>query len=373
MRILHLLNDCQEIGNGIINAAIDLACKQAEAGFEVAVVSSGGEYEDLMKRYGIQHFYLDKRRNPVQICKSILRFRHIVKTFSPDIVHAHMMTGVVLARFCRRGPTEYKLVSTVHNEYQLSSILMGLADRVIAVSRSVAESMGKRGIPMQKISVVANGTIGSPRCRAIAEIEPMPLNRPAITTVAGLNYRKGIAELIEAFVQIADAHPGVHLYLVGNGPDRKDFEQQASRSPYANRIHFEGFQPEPQRYLLSTDVFVLASNREPFGLVLSEAREAGCAIVASEVDGIPEVLEDGKAGLLVPPRDISALSTALSHLLSSPTELERWKQHAKEHVEWLSVDRVHQETLTVYQHAILQSFALANRKPGSNRMRLGEE
>lgn len=373
MRILHILNDCREIGNGIVNAAVDLACLQSQAGLEVAVACGGGEYEGLMKRYGVQCFHLDQRRNPIQLLQAILRLRRIVQTFAPDIVHAHMMTGAVLARFGRWQRSEYTLVSTVHNEHQSTSILMGLADRVIAVSQSVAHSMHDRGVPIHKISVVSNGTIGSPRRRPLAETEPICLNRPTITTVAGLFYRKGIAQLIEAFVQIADANPTVHLYLVGDGSDRQAFEQQALNSLFADRIHFEGFQPEPQRYLLSTDIFVLASSREPFGLVLSEAREAGCAIIASEVDGIPEVLEGGKAGILVPPGDVSALSTALSDLLQSPTQLQGWQQRAQDHLEWLSVDRVHQETLAVYQDAILPGFASAYQKPGSNCMRLGKE
>lgn len=351
MRILHVLNDVRELGNGIINVAIDLACLQAQAGFEVAIASAGGEYEALMKQYGVQHFHLDQRRHPIALIKAAKGFRAIVRRFNPDVVHTHMMTGVILAR-CLRGDAPYALISTVHNEFQRASVLMGLADRVIAVSGSVAESMQRRGIPVDKLRVVTNGTIDSPRKRSRPSPEPLPLHRPAITTVAGMYHRKGIAQLIKAFVQIADADPKMHLYLVGNGPDRAEFEQQALESPYADRIHFEGFQPEPQRYLLSTDVFVLASHREPFGLVLSEAREAGCAIVASEVDGIPEVLEGGKAGLLVPPGDVSALATALSHLLGNPTQLEHWKHRAQQHLGWLSVKRVHRETLQVYRGAI---------------------
>jgi glycosyltransferase involved in cell wall biosynthesis len=230
--------------------------------------------------------------------------------------------------------------------------LMGLADRVIAISEAVALSMQQRGIPPRKLSVVANGTLGSRRQRSLSEIEPMPLQHPAIVTVAGMSQRKGIANLIEAFGQIASHLPTAHLYLVGDGPDRATFEQQANQTPWRHRIHFEGFQPEPQRYLLATDVFVLASHREPFGLVLSEAREAGCAIVASEVDGIPQVLEQGRAGLLVPPGDATALANALSHLLTHPQALQTWQHQSQQNLEWLTVERVHRETLAVYQETI---------------------
>jgi len=186
-------------------------------------------------------------------------------------------------------------------------------------------------------------------------IEPVKLRHPAIVTVAGMFHRKGIANLIRAFEQLANDFPIAHLYLVGDGPDRPDFEQLARQVSGHDRIHFEGFQPEPQRYLLATDIFVLASHREPFGLVLSEAREAGCAIVASDVDGIPEVLEQGHRGVLVPPRDETALANALSQLLSNPESLQNWRHQSQQNLEWLTVDRVHRETLKIYQGAIAPS------------------
>lgn len=351
MRILHLLNHVQEIGNGIVNVAIDLACLQAKAGHQVAVASAGGEFEILLAKYDVKHFVLNQARNPVNLVKAVQYYREIVREFQPDIVHTHMMTGVVLARLLKTG-FNYALISTVHNEFQRSSVLMGLADRVIAVSNAVANSMVRRGIPKSKICVVYNGTLGSPRTRKISEYQPLTLSRPAIATVAGMYHRKGIAELIDAFSKIAANFPELHLYLVGNGPDKLTFETQAQNTPFSNRIHFTGFQPEPQKYLLSCDIFVLASHQDPFPLVLSEAREAGCAIVATNVDGIPEALDNGKAGILVPPKDSCALANALSELLNSPQMLQKWQNQAQTNLEWLNVARVNRETLAVYEEAI---------------------
>jgi glycosyltransferase involved in cell wall biosynthesis len=356
MRILHILNHVQEIGNGIVNVAVDLACLQAKAGHELGVASAGGEYEELLTRYGARHFKLDQTRKPINLLKAASRYRTIVQEFQPDIVHAHMMTGVVLARILR-AKTRYGLVSTVHNEFQRSAVLMGLADCVIAVSNAVSCSMTRRGIPHKKLRVVCNGTLGSPRSRPLNEYLPLPLKRPAIATVAGMYRRKGIAELIDAFAQIALDFPDAHLYLIGNGPDRALFEAQAQNTPVADRIHFEGFQPEPQRYLLATDIFVLASHREPFGLVLSEAREAGCAIIATDVDGIPEALDGGQAGLLVPPADSQALAAALVQLLSDPNVLHTWKKQAQHNLDWLTAGRVNEETLAVYRELLAEELS----------------
>ncbi|KKD36789.1 glycosyltransferase family 4 protein [Limnoraphis robusta] len=353
MKILHILNHIRATGNGIVNVAVDLACLQAKAGYQVGIISGGGEYEALLNDYGVQLFLLNQTRKPINIIKAAMGYRAIIKDFKPDIIHAHMMTGMVFAKVLK-GNFKYGLVSTVHNEFQRSAVLMGLANRVIAVSHPVAQSMIKRGVNSQKLRVITNGTLGSPRTRSLVDYQPLSLKRPALTTVAGMSQRKGISELIDAFAQIALDFPNAHLYLVGDGPDKQLFETQAQKISVSDRIHFEGFQPEPQRYLLATDIFVLASHRDPSPLVIPEAREAGCAIVASDVDGIPEALEGGKAGVLVTPKNSHALAIALRELLSHPDLLQQFRERAKQNLEDLQVSRVNQETLEVYQELLLK-------------------
>ncbi|MGH1392757.1 MAG: glycosyltransferase, partial [Trichormus sp.] len=122
MRVLHILNHVREIGNGIVNVAVDLACLQAKSGHDVAIASAGGEYEILLAQYGVQHFQLDQTRTPMNLIHAVRGYREIIKEFQPDIVHAHMMTGVVLGKILKAG-NSYALVATVHNEFQRSAIL----------------------------------------------------------------------------------------------------------------------------------------------------------------------------------------------------------------------------------------------------------
>jgi glycosyltransferase involved in cell wall biosynthesis len=225
---------------------------------------------------------------------------------------------------------------------------MGLADRVIAVSNGVAQSMVEAGIPQRKLSVVLNGTLGSARAGHAGQHSKADLRQPAIVTVAGLNYRKGIGELLTAFEMLAPANPSAHLYIVGTGPERELFEERGARSSFAGRIHFEGFRPNPFPYMLSAHIFVLASLRDSCPLVLTEARECGCAIVASDVDGIPEALSQGRGGLLVPPGDVQALSDALAFLLATPSEVQRLRVAAKDGIEKFTVRRMAADVIDVY-------------------------
>jgi len=348
MRVLHILNDVTDLGNGIVNTAIDLALEQVREGMVVAVVSAGGGYQALLEEGGVQHLTLDQSRNPTRIFTAFRILKRQVSKFNPDIVHAHMRTGLLLAWMCRRF-ARFSLIGHIHNVHDRESIIMGLADRVIAVSQSVSASMTRYGISKKKIRVVLNRTLGNLRQPPIEEVVPEVLKTPSIVTVCGMSYRKGIQELISAFAIVAHEFSDAHLYLVGNGPQREEFEQCARRSGFGDRIHFEGFQSEPRAYMLSADVFVLASRRESFGLVLIEARQAGCAIVATDADGIAEALDWGRAGLLVPPRNVKALALALRDLLRNNEAKAVWQKSAKIGISNYQVEVMAREIRTVYE------------------------
>jgi glycosyltransferase involved in cell wall biosynthesis len=169
--------------------------------------------------------------------------------------------------------------------------------------------------------------------------------------MAEMASHKGLSDLICAFSMLADRKPEPHLYILGHGVDRLEFERQAAASPLSDRILFCGFVADPGAYLKSADIFVLASHREGFGLALAEARSSGCAIVASNVGGIPEVLDGGKAGILVPPHSPELLANALSDLLENPEKRELLRSKAASNLEWLSCQRTATETIAVYDEA----------------------
>jgi glycosyltransferase involved in cell wall biosynthesis len=161
--------------------------------------------------------------------------------------------------------------------------------------------------------------------------------------------RKGVNYLIEAFATVAPRFPKAHLYLVGTGDALDQFKALANQFECRDRIHFEGHQTAPQAYLMATDIFVLASLRESCPLVLSEARDAGCAIISTNVDGNPEALDNGQAGILVPSQDSAAIAAALTKLLSNPETLQTWRTRAKQNLDYLHVSRVNQDILAIYQ------------------------
>jgi glycosyltransferase involved in cell wall biosynthesis len=353
MRIIHLAPHCDEVGNGVVNVAVDLAITQREAGHSVGVVSEGGSMVQMLEDRGVEHFRgLITLRRPVAMLASLKSLSKALSDFKPDIVHAHMVPGAVFARLLKRKG-QFRLVTTVHNAPKPQAVLMGLADRVIVVSAANLKSMTQRGLPRHKLRVVKNGPLDSPRRADLAvALDQTVLRHPAIVTVARLFSQKGIEDVIEAFASIAARFPEACLYLVGAGPERETFEKQASKTGFSHRVYFVGFVKDPRCYLRQADIFVLASRRDPFPLVIPEAREAGCAIVGTDVDGIREGLEEGRAGLLVPPCNPAAIANELHRLLSDAGELAAWKERARTNLDWLRMGRVLAETLAIYKEAL---------------------
>ena len=138
-------------------------------------------------------------------------------------------------------------------------------------------------------------------------------------------------------------------------------ENLAEQLGIANHVTFTGFIADPRAYLAEADVFAFAAHQAPGPLVISEAREAGCAIVATKVGGVPEMLENGGAGVLVAPREPMQLAAKLGWLLMDSPIRAHYAARAKRDPERFSVQRVCTEHLAVYEQAISQCERRQNR------------
>jgi glycosyltransferase involved in cell wall biosynthesis len=346
MRLLHLVNHCR-LGHGNVHAAVDLACVQSAKGDEVMLAAEDGEFRDLLVQCGVVHVPLRQRTSdPRQVLAAVRRLRAIIRDRRIEIVHAHMMAGALIG-YCATRLTGARLVTTVHNSFDGHSALMRLGDRVAAVSEAERIALIARGFNGARTVAIVNAPLGSARARYFAAEPEVRMVRPAIATVCGLHERKGVDTIIEAFRQVAGDHPA-ELHIVGDGPDRSKLEALAAASGYGPRIHFHGSLRDPQKVLAGADIFVLASHAEPLGLVNLEARAAGCAIVASRVGGIPEALDDGAAGILVPPDEPGAFAGAIRGLLEDPARLAQMKRRAGEGLERFSIDRLYGAYRSLY-------------------------
>ena len=344
MRIMHLVNHCGK-ANGHVNVSVDMACTQSKRGHQVAYTCSMGDYIPLLEKFGVTVYRVSEPHRSIgQFFSAHWQLLKAVRAFRPDIIHVHMAAQSVLVQPYRLFG--YKTVTTVHNEFDRSVWLMGFASRIVTVSKAGSSAMMRRGFSEKKVRIVLNGAIGSPRLPE--EFIPADVEHPAIVTVCGLHHRKGVSDLINAFGILKQKFRTANLYILGEGPSQAEYESLAETLRIGESVHFLGYRDDPREYLYAADIFVLASHADPGPLVIAEARNAGCAIVATEVDGIPEMLDRGNAGILIPPKRPDMIAHAIGELLEDRCKLEKYAALAKQNVNRFSIDRVCHEMDEIY-------------------------
>jgi glycosyltransferase involved in cell wall biosynthesis len=197
--------------------------------------------------------------------------------------------------------------------------LLDLSDRIVTPSNAYGEDVASVFPQLRgKIVLIHNGV-------DLAELgnrshDSLSIKRPPyILCVAMHNEKKGLDVLLRAFALIHDKEPSLKLMLVGDGPQRGQLEDLASTLGIAKKVEFLGLQGRTQvaDLLHSCEVFVLPSRSEPFGIVLVEAMACKKPIVATTAGGIPEIIENGRNGVLVEPGDSIDLAKAIIMLLKN--------------------------------------------------------
>jgi len=174
-----------------------------------------------------------------------------------------------------------------------------------------------------------------------------------IGVVGRLRSEKGHEFLFYAMVKVLHSFPSVWLFLVGDGPDKDRLHALAVKLGIEKSIIWAGAKTQEEAFSLYgiMDVVVVPSQFEGFGLTAAEAMAAGIPVVASNVGGLPEVVEDRQTGLLVPPRDVEKLSASILELLTDPAKRSRLGVNGRLRVQQLfSLERFRASIVSVYEH-----------------------
>lgn len=249
-----------------------------------------------------------------------------------DVVHNHMYHAEVIGtqaalRVAETGRPRPFVVGTVHSSRIRSDEDMSLLrqltprmDHLIAVSTSIVrkiEDEGRHGAP---VSLIYNG-IDLARydqmvpCCTLREEYGLPPEGPLVGVVARLEQEKGHPTLIDAWPAILASFPDATLLMIGEGSRLDALTAQVRDLGLERSVIFTGRRDDVPEVTKSLDVAVLPSYREAQGLTILEAMALSRPVVASNVGGIPEMIEDGRTGLLVPPHDSTALADAILRLL----------------------------------------------------------
>ena len=298
--------------------------------YDVSIVSlSPGSAVRKLERAGFDVTVIDE---PDDVIATATLAAHLADV-RPDVVHNHMFraevvgtkASVALATAGHRRPW---VISTVHSsrvrsaedQEQLRRITP-LMDRLIVVSKAIDRKVVDEGRLGAERVLVYNGVDldrldHQEPCCTLHEEYGMEPGAPVVGVVGRLELEKGHPTLLEAWPLVLDAVPGAYLLIVGEGSRQDALRQIAREQGIERHVIFTGRRDDIPAVTAALDVAVLPSYREAQGLTILEAMAMSRPVVASNVGGIPEMVEDGVTGLLVPPHDPRALAGAIGRLLT---------------------------------------------------------
>jgi glycosyltransferase involved in cell wall biosynthesis len=294
--------------------------------------------------------------------RDIRAFRRLITLLREQriqLVHAHLTYAAIWGAIAARV-AGIRAVATLHvapaaggwrdrvREWLMMRVLRWSGSRVIAVSEAVRHAFQSR-YPAPSMEVIHNGVEveAFERRNALRSTElrhefGFAENAPVVVTVSVLRAGKGIDVLLRAL-----HHVDAQLLVVGEGPMRTAWSVLADK-----RVVWAGYRDDVPRLLAGADLFVLPSLDDAFPTVLLEAMAAELPVVATQVGGIPEIVDSAEVGVLVPPGDVSALAAAIEALLGDDERRGRTAAAGRRRVEEeFSTQRWTERLMTLYRSA----------------------
>lgn len=293
--------------------------------------------------FGERHYY----RFLAGLPERIGRLVELIREREIDVVHTDTLTSIDGALAAKAANVPH--VWHIHGTYaprpedpfqsyfsakELFGIVDALSSQVVAVSETVKKFLSAH-IPAHRIEVIWNGIeqSGEAAPSRIRDEFPALAGKQLVALIGRIEKVKGVAEFVEAGLQVLGRRPETAFLLVGGTEDEvleTRLRQLVSASPHGERFVFTGRRSDVPGILRDADVVVSASAREGMPMNLLEAMAAGKAVVATRSGGAEEVVVDGETGFLVPVGDAGALAGAIDRALSDPTALAEMGRKGRE-------------------------------------------
>jgi glycosyltransferase involved in cell wall biosynthesis len=367
-RILHLISSSGFLGAE--NVVLELAKESTKQGYWVAIGSIENrnnlhmELADRAVNEGLKvHIFPCKGRfDP----KTIASIQDFIDREQPNILHSH---GYKSNFYAWRALSNKRIPWIVTNHgkrvgmklsvyNRLNIFFMKKADRIVAVSQSLADEMTKKGISSTKIVVIDNGInlqrfANLPKNNDLRKSFGLNGNNTIIGTVGSLTEEKGHVYFIEAARQVIDKNPECRFLIVGDGIQRQFLEKKTADLGLTDKVIFTGSRKDVPEILPTLDAFVLPSLKEGLPMALLEAMASKVPVIATSVGAIPKVIEHGINGMLIPPKNSDVIAEAINTMLSDGNSAKEMAQRGFEKVrDHFSADIMARKYLAIYKELL---------------------
>ncbi len=358
MNILQILPELN-VG-GVETGTLDLARHLVKLGHKAVVISNGGALVKELESSGALHYQLPvhKKSIPAMI-KMVPLVAEIIRKEEIDIVHARSRVPAWIAYFASRK-TQKIFITTCHGYYKKHyfSYVMGWAKRVIVLSNVIARHMIEDfHVPYEHIKLIPR----SVDLEKFKFISPDKKRKEEfnIGIIGRITPIKGHLDFIKAMAKVMRAIPRLKVWIVGDAPSSKEAYKESvrllvRRLGLGHCTEFLGTQRDIPAILANLDLLVLATTtQEAFGRVIVEAQACGVPVVATQVGGVVDIIEDKKTGLLVPPSDPAGMAEAAIEVFKDPGLARSLADNAYRKVkEKYNVELMVENTLGVYRDAL---------------------
>ncbi|MDB4476062.1 glycosyltransferase [bacterium] len=277
----------------------------------------------------------------------ILALRRHLKEHDVDVLHCHQYTPWVYGAFAGAG-TRAKVIFTEHGRFHPDSasakrryvnpILAWLTQSITAISAATRQALiDYEYLSAEKISVIYNGirplTPDPTAALALREELGIPKDATVLGSIARFDPIKNHQMMLKAFRLIVDVHPKSRLLLVGDGEERTAIEAEIDALDLSENVILPGYISQPAVWLEAMDVFLLSSFSEGTSMTLLEAMSLGKPCVVTDVGGNPEIILNGKTGLVTPSDNRGLFAAAINHLIEDPALHKEMATRARERFE----------------------------------------
>lgn len=381
MKIAQIVTRSDNTGGAQVHVR-DLSMELQKYGLEVHVLCGGeGPFLEELRQCGIPvHVipHLVRAIHPYTDWRAFREIHRTLKELNPALVGTHTSKAGWLGRLAAWS-LDIPVVYTVHGLsfintasqpgkkfYILAEKIAGLvSSRVITVSEYDQEFCLKHHIlPPDKIITVHNGIPDLPDCGGS---DGRTVSAPAkLLMTARLEKPKNHLFLLRALGQLTQRDDW-ELDLIGDGPLRDEVEEIIVKLNLVSRVHMLGARNDVPQLLKQADIFILISDWEGLPLSILEAMRAGLPVIASDVGGVSEVVEDGVNGFLIPKGDAELLKDRLAALLSSEElRLRMGEASRKKFQKSFTISQMVEKTISVYNSAIARKSPALPEEPGFN-------